>query len=593
METLKFDTTPSRSLLFHDPVKVLKTYQIDEVEAVLCALDDYIEQGYYAAGFIAFEAGFAFTPRLKKLIKKDRSDFPLVWLGIYKQPRIYDYSHQMIKHGERIPAAQYASIDGAIETRMDFTGYQKKIDEIKKFIRRGDTYQINFTWNTHFSLSGSAYAFYNEVKNIQPVSYAAYIDTGQQFVLSFSPELFFTKVGNKIVTKPMKGTIRRGMTSDEDEKLKQQLFTSEKNRAENLMIVDLLRNDLGRICEPGSVTVEKLFEIESYRTLFQMTSTISGQLKVGTSYFEIFKGLFPCGSVTGAPKIRSMEIIRELETEDRGVYTGAIGYISPTGKSVFNVAIRTPIIYNQNGTMGIGSGIVWDSAADEEYEESLLKMNFLTQKQQDFQIYESMLWENGEYFLLDYHMERIAESAHFFSFEFSADDFCKALSENKHKLNGNTCYKVKISVSRHGRFAVTNEEIVQTPQDEVLIGIAKQKVSSDNRFLYHKTTRRHMYDQLLKTGRAKGLWDVVMQNERGEITEGCRSNIFIKDGGKMITPPVSCGLLAGTMRRHILESNPQAEEGIITVNRLRGAGQIFMCNSVRKIVNVKLAVEDI
>jgi len=593
LETLKVDSVNHRSLLFLDPVTILKTSQLNEVETVLGAMDGFVEQGYYAAGFIAFEAGFAFTPRLKELYKKSKSDFPLVWMGIYKQPQVRDHSRQTTAAGWDMPAARKAYINGAIKKRMDFPAYQKKIKKIKKYIARGDSYQINLTWNTHFGFSGSPLAFYNEVKHIQPVSYAAYINTGEYYVLSFSPELFFRKIGNKLITKPMKGTIRRGMNQEEDNKLKHQLLTSEKNRAENLMIVDLLRNDLGRICEPGSVSVDKLFEIECYQTLFQMTSTITGTLKTCTSYFEIFKSLFPCGSVTGAPKIRSMEIIREIEAEDRGVYTGAIGYISPAGESVFNVAIRTPIMYNRNATMGIGSGIVWDSDSKEEYKESLLKMNFITRQQRDFQIYESMLWENGEYFLLDYHVERITKSAEFFSFKFDTDNFRKTLSDNAHKLADNSCYKVKISATQQGSFTVTNEKITHTPQHELWIAIAKQEVTSDNIFLYHKTTRRDIYDQLLKAGQAKGLWDVVMHNERGEISEGCRSNIFIKEKDKMITPPVSCGLLAGTMRRYILESDPQAEEAIITVDRLRSAERIFMCNSVRKIVKVNLVPEDI
>jgi para-aminobenzoate synthetase/4-amino-4-deoxychorismate lyase len=593
LETLKYDTANRQSLLFRDPVAIIKTRRLHQVESMLAAVDDFVEQGYYAAGFITFEAGFAFIPRLKKLLKDYKSNLPLVWLGIFKQPRIWDHPLLSAESLKDIPLDGEARLKGLIKYKMDLSAYQKKINRIKKYIGQGHSYQINFTWNTHFSFSGSPLAFYNKIKHLQPVSYAAYIDTGRHCILSFSPELFFRKIGDKLTTKPMKGTIRRGKHPAEDNQLRQQLFTSEKNRAENLMIVDLLRNDLGRICEPGSVTVDKLYEIESYTTLFQMTSTITGRLKPGTRYFEIFKSLFPCGSVTGAPKIRSMEIIRQMENEDRGVYTGAIGYISPDDKAVFNVAIRTPVIYNHCGTMGIGSGIIWDSDPALEYKECLLKMDFLAKGKKDFQIYESMLWERGEYFLLDYHRERMTQSARFFSFKFAAANFYKTLSDNTQKLDHNLRYKVKILVNQHGNFNVKNEEIADSHQSNRLIALAKQNVQADDIFLYHKTTRRDLYDRLLKAGRTKGLWDVIFRNERGEITEGCRSNIFIKEKGKMLTPPVSSGLLAGTMRRHILETDPQAEEAVITEDRLRAAEQIFMCNSVRKIVSVKLSDIDI
>jgi para-aminobenzoate synthetase/4-amino-4-deoxychorismate lyase len=593
LETLKIDEYNFRSFLFLDPHLVLKTAKINQVESLLGSIDDYVCQGYYLAGFISYEAGYAFVPRLKKLQEEHTFNFPLLWLGVYKNPYIFDHRTTAGEKLMTFPVAEDNYYLGKIDKQLNPGTYQKRMQKIKEYLHRGETYQINYTWTARFSFRGSAFALYNTLKCRQPVSYAAYINTGEDQILSFSPELFFRRSGSRITAKPMKGTIRRGKSQSEDEILRQQLYQSEKNRAENLMIVDLLRNDLGRISEPGSVSVKKLFEIESYDTLFQMTSTIEGTLKHGTSYGEIFKSIFPCGSVTGAPKIRSMEIIKEIEYNPRGIYTGAIGYISPASEAVFNIAIRTPVIHGESGIMGIGSGIVWDSHPQEEYKECLLKMNFFTKIRKDFQIYESMLWEKGEYFLLAYHLERMAKSAAFFSFAFAEGLFLNTLSEYAKSLKTADSYKVRIFLNSAGKFTVDDEKIDEYPQDEPRIALAKQPVSSDNIFLYHKTTRREMYNKILKQGKAKGLWDVIFQNERGEISEGCRSNIFIKEQGHMITPPVSCGLLNGTMRRFILETDAQAQEGIITLQRLKSAEHIYMSNSVRKLVKVIFAEEKV
>jgi para-aminobenzoate synthetase/4-amino-4-deoxychorismate lyase len=596
LETLRFDSENRNSLLFKDPDTILSTYNLDDVSGLLRELERLIKRGWYAAGFLSYEAGYAFDPSLKTLFGNSRPELPLLWFGIYPRPHIWNPILQRPPYAA-LPAVMPGRQDdlnrnytlGPVKKHMRYSNYRTKLHRIKDHIRQGNTYQVNLTWNEVFEFHGSAPALFHRLKHVQPVSYAALIDCGVACILSFSPELFFRREGRRIIARPMKGTMARGRDESHDRELRQALTDSEKNRAENLMIVDLLRNDLGKIAEPGSVRVSELFNIEPYPTLFQMTSTVKAVLKEHVTYAEIFESLFPCGSVTGAPKIRSMRIIRELEEENRGVYTGSIGYIAPGGEAVFNVAIRTPVIYNESAVMGVGGGIVWDSDPHDEYRECELKMSFLKQQHNTFQVYESLLWEKGDYFLLDYHMERIAASAAFFGFNFNEHTLHAALEKNMEILRPGNSYKVKIAITEHGEPAVTNEVILPGTENRPLIALCGRAVNSGDVFLYHKTTRRDLYDTMLKTARAQGFWDVLFRNERGEITEGARSNIFIREGNGLLTPAVSCGLLAGTMRRHLLETDKDAREEIITLPRLRAAQEIFMCNSVRKMVKVSLS----
>ncbi len=597
LETLRFDSRNRYSLLFSNPYTILSTYNLGDVPELLRELDHFTKRGWYAAGYVSYEAGYAFVPSLAALYNGLRPDLPLVWFGIYPKPYVWDPRIQhppyavspFVLRNRLGDGIKRASMLVPAKRRMNGTRYRSKLIRVKDHIRQGNTYQINLTWNEVFEFQGSPFAFYHYTKHLQPVSYAAYITCGEARILSFSPELFFKLSGRRIVTRPMKGTIARGRDECHDKELRQILADSEKNRAENLMIVDLLRNDLGKIAEPGSVRVSELFNIESYPSLFQMTSTIEAVLKKHVTYTDIFKGLFPCGSVTGAPKISSMRIIRELEEENRGVYTGSIGYISPDAVAVFSVAIRTPVIYNQTAVMGVGSGIVWDSDPQDEYRECLLKMDFLKAKQQDFHIYESLLWDGGAYFLRDYHAQRMAAGAAYFSFSFDEDLYHKKLEENLNTLNNGSAYKVKILLDRKGLFTITNERIESTKQNGLRIALCGRHVSSSDPFLYHKTTKRDLYNKVLKKAQAKGFWDVTFCNERGEITEGCRSNIIIKEKGGLFTPPVSCGLLAGTMRRYLIEVEHSVTEDVISLPRLKAAEEIYMCNSVRKMVKVSLS----
>lgn len=593
LETIKTDSENFKSFVFQNPLCILKTSDIDEVENVLKETQGFLKKGLFAAGYIAYEAGYAFEAKLKSLVSNASFSQPLIWFGIFKNPCIIDLKNpdteglKADKSNNSFPESlSYETADFNMNISED--EYKGKIERIKNYIRSGDSYQINFTWNIDFSFKGSPLALYYDLRKKQSVSYAAYIKTEDSHILSFSPELFFRRVGKRIISRPMKGTMKRGRTLSEDRKHRESLYQSKKNRAENLMIVDLLRNDLGKISRTGTVKVSRLFEVEKYETLFQMTSTIEGELKPKTTYLEIFKSLFPSGSVTGAPKIRSMEIISELERGCRGVYTGAIGYISPHEEAVFNIAIRTPVIKENRGVMGIGSGIVWDSRAKDEYRECSLKMRFLKEVAQEFKLLETMLYYKGKYWLLKLHIQRLKESAEYFGFSFDSEMFLACLKQNAKKLSHEERYKVRALVDKNGGFFIENAKLERGKKDWGNIALSSKKMDSKNIFLFHKTTNRSIYDESYLKAQRMGLTDLIFTNERGEITEGCISNIFIRKNGKLITPPLKCGLLNGVMRQYILSKRKDIKEDIITLDDLKTSEKIYLCNSVRGIMRVNL-----
>ncbi|WP_228350459.1 aminodeoxychorismate synthase component I [Rhodocaloribacter litoris] len=361
---------PARGLLFVDPVRVLSARTPAGVHRVLAGIDAAVARGLYVAGFLSYEAGYALERAAAP--PQPPAALPLAWFGVYRAPAVLGAGAVAALLDDRAP---YRVSDGRFAYAPG--AYARRVAAVRALIREGDVYQINLTGPYRFRFEGSARAFYAACRRRQPVRYGAWIRLAEALVLSCSPELFFERRGDLVRTRPMKGTIRRGRTADEDEALRQRLRHDEKSRAENLMIVDLLRNDLSRCCLPGSVRVPALFTIETYPTLIQMTSTVEGTLRPGTGYAGLFRALFPCGSVTGAPKLRAMQHIRTLEPGPRGVYCGAIGYAAPGDEAVFNVAIRTITLRGDAGVMGTGSGIVWDSNAEDEYAECLLKTRFL------------------------------------------------------------------------------------------------------------------------------------------------------------------------------------------------------------------------
>ncbi|RKY93261.1 MAG: aminodeoxychorismate synthase, component I, partial [Ignavibacteriae bacterium] len=400
-----------------------------------------------------------------------------------------------------------------------------------------------------------------------------------------SPEKFFSVKGNEISSKPMKGTIKRGLNHTTDLETEKELANSQKNRAENVMIVDLIRNDLGRIAEYGSVSVPKLFSTEKYESLFQMVSAISAKLKKEVSLGTILKNIFPCGSVTGAPKIRTMEIINELEKEERGIYTGSIGMFNKD-EANFNVAIRTLTVNkkNGNGELGIGAGIVWDSEPQKEYEETLLKSKFLAEPENYFDLIETMLLKKGKILFLEEHIERLRLAAEFFLFNFNEKRTRKFINDKIAELNAGKKYKIKLILNKWGRIEI---EIFDLPSAEkiVKIIISDKIINTQNRFQYFKTTNRKLYDDEYQKYSVRGFFDVIFLNEKNEVTEGSITNIFLRKGNSWFTPSLTSGILNGIYRGDLLNQHNMKEKEISLENLLK-ADEIKLVSSVRGEVKV-------
>ena len=591
LETSRYDADNYRSFLFIDPIDTLRADSIDEVPALLRDIERYLAQDCYAAGYFGYECGYHF----EKIADAVPGTSPLAWFGIYRAPLVFNHlTGSFDADRETVPAPVAADLrrgDYAIADlryNIPAEAYLQSIETIKDLIRSGWTYQINFTGKYVFTFQGSPLALYGTLKRRQRVSYGAFIHAQGRTVLSFSPELFFRRRGDTIMTRPMKGTVRRGRTCEEDLVLQEWLRNDPKNRAENVMIVDLLRNDLGRIAETGSVRVRELFAVEKYLTLFQMTSTIEGKLRAGVGYYDLFHSLFPSGSVTGAPKIRSMQIIRELEGDARGVYTGAIGFFSAAREAVFNVAIRTLVIDGHRGEMGVGSGIVADSDPQDEYRECQLKADFVTIPYEDFKLIETILWDKG-YPLLPRHVKRLNASVVYFDYPCDVDRVVKELTAHaEHFASGNK-YKVRVTLDRQGDVSVESWMIDEGREaGPARVALSSVRMNSRDRFLFHKTTRRRVYDEMYRVAVGKGFVDILFLNENGHVTEGAISNVFIRKGKALITPPVACGLLNGVYRQHLLETHPRAREGVVSLDDLRDADGIYICNAIRGLREVTL-----
>ncbi|MEQ8202686.1 MAG: bifunctional anthranilate synthase component I family protein/class IV aminotransferase, partial [Smithellaceae bacterium] len=504
-------------------------------------------------------------------------DYPLMWLGVYNKPR------RLIKPVDCKNDDQYY-LSEPVPTIPQNT-YKKNVLKIKEHIGNGDTYQINYTTKYKFKFIGDIFAFYNRLKKNQTVSYTALINHNNNYIISLSPELFFrTDKNRSVAVKPMKGTAERGLPAA-------WLVQDEKNISENVMIVDMLRNDLGRICQPGSVKVRKLFDVEEYETLWQMTSTIGGKLIPQFRTLEIIKSLFPCGSVTGAPKINSMRIIRALEKEPRNIYTGAIGYWGPGNESVFNVAIRTLDLQQSGarryeGEMGVGSGIVNDSLADEEYRECRLKAQFLFNSATDFSLIETMLSTDGRIKLLDRHLRRLKASAQFFNIPCNHTAIRQAVKKYAAPLAGRM--RLRLLLNAKGEVSLEHRPATAAQAGPQQIILSRHKTDSQDPFLYHKTTLRKLYDSEYRKCAESGYRDVIFCNEKNEITEGAISNIFIRRNGGCYTPPLRCGLLNGIGRQVMMEKL-QAEEKILYWPDLQKADEIILTNSVRGATTVTLA----
>ncbi len=580
LETRRNSADENKTLLFEKPTQIIQTSSSVDVAIALAQVDEAIADGLWVAGYIAYEAGLHFClPQVDFTSKR----FPLLWFGVYNAPTPI-----------RNPSfGEGAVVQGSIRHTLDQQAYTRRIDKARQYIRDGDVYQINFTYPVEFGITGQPLDLYSGLRRAQRVAYSAFLTIDEErALLSFSPELFFRKNGNRIVTRPMKGTIRRGLTSEQDIELAIELQTDAKNQAENLMIVDLLRNDLARISRVGSVEVTGLFQTQVFDTVIQMESSVEAELEDRTTLGNIFEAIFPCGSVTGAPKIRAMQIINELELESRGPYCGAIGYGTPDGDAVFNVAIRTVEVTSSNARMPIGSGIVWDSIAEAEYVECRVKARFLSGEHRiptDFAVIESLRWDNQEPIheqtnRIAAHARRMESSAKYFGLPFDFSAFVEKIRMHGSKLAG--VHKIRVSLSQTGALEITTSALA-TDEQAWAVAVVDVRVSPTNVFLYHKTNVRDIYRQALADARKRGATEAILLNTGGYITEGSRTNIFLRQGSTWKTPAVEHGLLKGLERTKLIRDLP-AVEASLTVDDLYSADEIILCNSVRGIISAEL-----
>ncbi|OGR01693.1 MAG: aminodeoxychorismate synthase, component I [Deltaproteobacteria bacterium RIFOXYD12_FULL_55_16] len=603
LETSRLTAEESHSYFFHRPVAHLTCCAQDNPARFFQQAEDFLAQGLYLAGWFAYEFGYLLEPSLARQIHPNPQK-PLASLGVYRAPLTFAHNSDELPCAPwpETPLTQAATVCHLSNLRPSLkqTDYFAALARIKSYIESGDTYQVNFTLKLLFDFTGSPEALYQTLRRNQSVSFGAYLRSGDQRILSFSPELFFRRTGEQCLVRPMKGTIQRGPYPAEDRRLMQFLQSDGKNRSENVMIVDLLRNDLGRVCTQGSVAAQSLFDIETYETLHQMTSTITGHLPPATKIEELFRALFPCGSVTGAPKIRTMEIIHELESGPRGVYTGAIGFIAPTGEATFSVPIRTLILNGNKGEMGIGSGIIHESDPEQEWRECLLKGRFLSDPAPAFSLIETILWQPGSgYWLFHEHLERLAASAAYFRYPFSRPELMTRLDRLAQDFSASPM-RIRLTLAKSGQLefaaspcpapnAITWPRPQLTQHELPRVIFSSQATDPGSPWLFHKTTLRTLYDTERQQALAKGFYEVLFTNARGEVTEGSITSLFIKQGEALLTPAMECGLLPGVFRRHLLEhAILPVREAVLTRRDIEQAEAIFVGNSVRGLIQVSL-----
>jgi para-aminobenzoate synthetase / 4-amino-4-deoxychorismate lyase len=556
--------------VFTAPERVLLATRPEDVPPCLHAVDAARRAGYFAAGFVAYEAGAAFG-----LAARDPGELPCACFGIFAPPQVRTSPEGPPSDPGDSPLR---AEDAAYAPSVDRAAYSDAIRQIKREIESGNTYQINFTFSMRAAFDAEPRELFRRLQRAQAGAWAAYVDTGRHAICSASPELFFKTEEGAIECRPMKGTAPRGRFPAEDERQRARLQASAKNRAENVMIVDLVRNDLGKIARTGSVRVRSLFDTERYPGLWQMTSTVQADAP-GATLGEIFGALFPSGSVTGAPKHRSMQIIRALEPEPRGVYTGAIGYAAPDGRAHFNVAIRTVVIDRERrrAAFGVGSGIVWDSVDRDEYDECLLKAAMLARPVEPFELLETIGWDpTGGFRLLPEHLRRLRASAEYFGFACDEEGVRTALESAiggaEHPL------KLRLLLGASGCVRCEAQAPEPWPDRPLRVALAPDPVDPRDRFLFHKTTIRAVYDHARAS--APDADAVLLVNTAGELTEGTDANLVLEIAGRKLTPALECGLLPGTLRASLLEAGAIAEARLTPVD-LRRASRAWLINSVR------------
>ena len=553
---------------FTQPIKELKTRDLAEVADLLAQVESYQEQGYYVVGYVSYEAAPAFEEKL----------------AVYKAPLLAEYLLYFTVH-DRVETSPipltYEEVDlpSKWQEETSATDYEKAIAQIHHHLRQGDTYQVNYTVQLKQELSSNPFATYNRMVVEQEAGYNAYVEHDEMTVISMSPELFFEQNDRELTTRPMKGTTQRGVTDQEDLAQASWLEQDPKNRSENMMIVDLLRNDMNRISEVGSERVERLCQVEQYSTVWQMTSTIKSHLREDVDLVAIFRSLFPCGSITGAPKIATMEIIKKLEPQPRGVYCGTIGLLLPNGRRIFNVAIRTIQLHLGKAIYGVGGGITWDSTWESEYREVHQKAAILYRKQARFQLITTGKISKKQLLFEEQHLERLTKASRYFANPFDPEDLRQKIEEECQACDANQDYRLRISLSKSGEIELSRQILTPLSPSFCKTKLCLQEADLNQSFTYFKTTHRpHL---------SLGKQEIIYHNAAGELLETSIGNLVLKINGKLYTPPIRLGILPGIYRQHLLETG-QVKEKITTLEDLNQAEAIYGCNAVRGLYELEV-----
>lgn len=553
---------------FTKPIKELKTRNLAQVKDLLAQVEDYQQQGYYVVGYVSYEAAPAFEEKL--------AVHPAPLMGEYL---LYFTVHDSVE--KSIMPLTYDEIDMPSNWKEETSKeeYEKAIAQIHHHLRQGDTYQVNYTVQLKQAVTANPFAIYNRMVVEQEAGYNAYVEHDEMAVISMSPELFFEQKGCDLTTRPMKGTTKRGLTNQEDLDQAAWLEQDPKNRSENMMIVDLLRNDMNRLSEVGSEHVERLCQVEQYSTVWQMTSTIKSQVRPDVDLVEVFRSLFPCGSITGAPKIATMEIIKNLEPQARGVYCGTIGILLPNGRRIFNVAIRTIQLHKGQAIYGVGGGITWDSTWESEYREVHQKAAVLYRKQVPFQLITTGKISQKHLLFKEEHIDRLRNAGRYFAYPFNPENLLQRIDAECQACHVEKDYRLRISISKSGDIDLCCQELTPFRPAFCQAQLCLQERSLQTPFTYFKTTYRP-YLTVAKQ-------EKIYHNETGELLETSIGNLVLQIAGKLYTPPINLGILPGIYRQHLLEKG-KVEEKVLTLEELAQAEAIYGCNAVRGLYKLSL-----
>ena len=556
--------------IFTDTIKELKTKDIKEVKHLLAEVEAYQNQGYYAVGYVSYEAAPAFETKFEVI------DGPLM-----SEYLLYFTIHESVQTEPTPLTYKPIALPKSWQELTSAEEYKAAIEHIHHHIRQGDTYQVNYTVQLQQNITADPFAIYNRLVVEQNAHYNAFIQHDDVSIISVSPELFFKKDGDGLTTRPMKGTTNRGLTTETDLKQAQWLAHDQKNRSENMMIVDLLRNDMNRISKIGSENVKSLCLVEQYSTIWQMTSTIETQLLPNSNLGDIFQALFPCGSITGAPKIATMAIIKDVEKQARGVYCGAIGILLPNGPTIFNVAIRTLQMQGNKAIYGVGGGITWDSKWEAEYEETKQKSAVLYRQNPKFDLISTGRIHRGKLLFLKEHLNRLQESSRYFSYPFNKEEVQNQVEDLCQSLDFDTDYRLKMSLAKNGELTFEHNQLTGLADDFCQARLVEQTHPLDSPYTYFKTSYRpHI---------SLEPHEQIYYNQKKELLETSIGNLVLKIEDQLYTPPVHLGLLNGIYRQSLIANN-QVTERILTLDNLKQAQAIYGCNAVRGLYELKVDI---